>query len=229
MVKLNRRLWKRFIAIAKPYWVSDERWIAWGLLGLLVVFLLAYTEFSVLFNRQLGEFSSALAAQDSDRFWGGIRFFILLLVFAVPINSFYYLVRDKLAIYWRRWMTHKFLGDYFSNRAYYDIAVILVGMPVLVAFAAGASVTGVGARVFGILGMLSYGVYVTHGPIVAIYNYAAMHVKFHIPGVVMVLLASITAATLAWVADSRYDAPFRRWLTERIPFSKSGASDPEAG
>ena len=116
-----------------------------------------------------------------------------------------------------------------ASRAYYEIAVILVGMPVLVAFAAGASVTGVGARVFGILGMLSYGVYVTHGPIVAIYNYAAMHVKFHIPGVVMVLLASITAATLAWVADSRYDAPFRRWLTARIPFSKSGASDPKAG
>ena len=122
MIKLDRRLWKRFIAIAKPYWVSDERWIAWGLLGLLVVFLLAYTEFSVLFNKQSGEFSSALAAQDPDRFWGGIRFFILLLVFAVPINSFYYLVRDKLAIYWRRWMTHKYLGDYFSNRAYYDLA-----------------------------------------------------------------------------------------------------------
>ena len=40
---------------------------------------------------------------------------------AVPIYAFYYYVRDKLGIYWRRWLTRHFLGNYFSNRAYYEL------------------------------------------------------------------------------------------------------------
>jgi putative ATP-binding cassette transporter len=122
MPRLNRRLWKRFVSIAWPYWVSDEKWKARILLGLLFLLLLAYTEFTVLNNRVIGDITSALAAQDGDRYWSALRFFLLLLVIAVPINSFYYYVRDLLAISWRRWLTHRFLGDYFANRAYYDLA-----------------------------------------------------------------------------------------------------------
>ncbi len=33
----NARLWFRFIAIARPYWLSTERWPAWGLFALLIV------------------------------------------------------------------------------------------------------------------------------------------------------------------------------------------------
>ena len=64
----NTRLWRRFVAIARPYWLSHERWPAWGMLALLVVLLLGQTAFSVLFNQQTGEFTSALAARDADRF-----------------------------------------------------------------------------------------------------------------------------------------------------------------
>ena len=83
--------------------------------------LLAYTKFSVLFNQELGEFTSSLATQDADRFWTNLWFVLTLLVFMVPLNAFYYFVRDKLSIYWRRWLTTKLLGDYFDNRAYYHL------------------------------------------------------------------------------------------------------------
>jgi putative ATP-binding cassette transporter len=117
----DRRLWRRFWRIAKPYWFLDEKWTSRGLLAILILLLLGRTEFTVLFNQQSGEFTSALAAKNGLRFWHSMRVFGVVLVAAVPIYAFYYYVRDRLGISWRRWLTHHFLGQYFQNRAYYEL------------------------------------------------------------------------------------------------------------
>ncbi|MBG6074547.1 ABC transporter ATP-binding protein/permease [Polaromonas sp. CG_9.11] len=119
----NARLWRRFAAIARPYWFSDERWRARSLLLLLVVLLLGQTAFNVLFNQETGEFTSALAAQDTDRFWASIWRYTAILVAAVPIYALYYYVRDTLGLRWRRWLTDSFLARYFDQRAYYRLGV----------------------------------------------------------------------------------------------------------
>ena len=46
---------------------------------------------------------------------------MLLLLMAVPIFAFYFYVRDTLGIYWRRWLTNRFLESYFSHRQYYEL------------------------------------------------------------------------------------------------------------
>jgi putative ATP-binding cassette transporter len=117
----DRRLWHRFWTIARPYWFLDAKWTARGMLALLVLLLLGRTEFTVLFNQQSGEFTSALAAKDPARFWHSMRIFGAVLAIAVPIYAFYYFVRDKLGILWRRWLTDRFLGRYFKDRAYYEL------------------------------------------------------------------------------------------------------------
>jgi len=114
-------LWRRFLAIASPYWHGEERWRATGLLALLGVLLLGQTAFNVAFNHETGEFTSALAAGDSARFWASIRRYTLILVAAVPIYALYYFVRDTLGLRWRRWLTQSFLGRYFSRRAFYRL------------------------------------------------------------------------------------------------------------
>jgi putative ATP-binding cassette transporter len=121
MVHFDVRLWQRFRAIAVPYWFGEEKWIARGLLALLVVLLLGQTGVDVLFNQLTGEFTSALAAREVDRFWSAIKKCLAILVVAVPIYAFYYYVRDKLGLHWRRWLTRRLLGSYFSNRAYYRL------------------------------------------------------------------------------------------------------------
>ena len=118
---LDRRLLARFAAIARPYWRSDERWRAFGLLLLLAVLLLGQTGFNVLFNQETGEFTSALAARDDERFWASIRRCFAILVAAVPIWAFYYFVRDTLGLRWRRWLTDAFLARYFAGHAYYAL------------------------------------------------------------------------------------------------------------
>jgi len=121
MNKLDLRLLRRFGDLAKPFWISEERWKARGLLALLILLLVGDTQFNVFFNDLSGEFTSALAAGDAPRFWLSIRKFAIWLVVAVPIYAYYYYVRDVLALRWRRWMTGGLLDRYFKNRAFYHL------------------------------------------------------------------------------------------------------------
>ncbi len=113
---------KHFLKLAVPYWRLENKWQARGLFVLLIVLLLSHTACSVLLNQQTGEFTSALAAHDSKRFWKSIYICIGLLGISVPLFAFYYYVRDRLGIQWRRWMTANFLGRYLNQRAYYRLA-----------------------------------------------------------------------------------------------------------
>ncbi|MEO7401722.1 MAG: ABC transporter ATP-binding protein/permease [Polaromonas sp.] len=121
MQPVNRHLWKRFWDLAAPYWRMEEKARAWGLLVLLVLLLLGQTGFAVLFNQQTGEFTSALAARNADRFWHAIKLCLGLLVGAVPLYACYYYVRDRLGNQWRRWLTSRFLGSYFRDRHFYEL------------------------------------------------------------------------------------------------------------
>ncbi|WP_432257297.1 ABC transporter ATP-binding protein/permease [Cupriavidus sp. TMH.W2] len=117
----TRHVWTRFWVIAKPYWVSRERWKAAGLLLLLVLFLFGQTQAEVLINEQTGEFTSALAAGDADRFWASIRSCLVILIVAIPLYAVYHYIRNRLGLLWRRWMTHHYLDGYFKNRIFYKL------------------------------------------------------------------------------------------------------------
>ena len=117
----NRQLWQRFLDIAAPYWRSEEKWHARGMVALLVLLLLSQTAFAVLLNEQTGEFTSALAARDGGRFWRAIWLALGLLIGAVPTYACFYWVRDTLGIRWRRWLTHRFLQRYFDDHHYYAL------------------------------------------------------------------------------------------------------------
>jgi putative ATP-binding cassette transporter len=121
MEKPDLSLLTRFGALAKPYWYSEEKRRAWGLLALLALLLLGETAANVQFNELSGEFTSALAAGDGPRFWRSVWLFCAMLAVAVPIYSSYYYVRDKLSIGWRRWLTHRALTSYFADHAYYKL------------------------------------------------------------------------------------------------------------
>ncbi len=121
MIPFDGQLLRRFWQIAGPYWFSDGRRGALGLLALLVALLFGQALFAVLLNAQTGEFTSALAAHDEARFWSSIRQCLVLLVVAVPTHAFYYYVRDTLGLRWRRWLTRDYLSAYLGNGMYYRL------------------------------------------------------------------------------------------------------------
>jgi len=120
-LRLNWKFIRRTLRLARPYWVSEDKKQARWMLLILVLLLFGSTYIAVLFNQQSGEFTSALAAREGPRFRKSILLFFGLLVIGVPIDSYYFYVRDQLALHWRRWLTDRFLGRYFNNRAYYQL------------------------------------------------------------------------------------------------------------
>ncbi|MEM9137392.1 MAG: SbmA/BacA-like family transporter, partial [Cyanobacteria bacterium P01_F01_bin.42] len=121
MERFNLRLLGQFWTIAKSYWSSEEKWRARGLLLLVLVLSLAYTGLSVLLNNQRGALISALSAQDESRFWHVILVFTGVLVAYAPLFAGYTYLRDRLGLNWRKWLTNRFVDNYFDNRAYYDL------------------------------------------------------------------------------------------------------------
>ncbi|MEL6263596.1 MAG: ABC transporter ATP-binding protein/permease [Cyanobacteria bacterium J06626_6] len=119
--RFNFQVFRRFWAIAKPYWLGDKKWQALGLLALIALLLLAYTGLSVLINNQRGELISALSAKNESRFWQTVAIFIGVLVAYAPLLAGYTYLRDRLGLAWRRWLTDSFIERYFQSRAFYNI------------------------------------------------------------------------------------------------------------
>ena len=121
MDRFNFQVFQQFWTIAKSYWVGDEKWKARGLLLLVVLLLLAYTGLSVVLNNKRGVLISALSAQDEPRFWQTVMVFISVLVIYAPLLAGYVYLRDRLGLQWRKWLTNRFVNNYFSDRAYYNL------------------------------------------------------------------------------------------------------------
>ncbi|MEN8443770.1 MAG: ABC transporter ATP-binding protein/permease [Cyanobacteria bacterium J06555_13] len=121
MNRFNFKVFRRFWAIAKPYWTGEQKWKARGLLLLIVLLLLAYTGLSVVINTQRGELISALSAKNESRFWRTTLIFVGVLVVYAPLLAGYTYLRDRLALAWRKWLTDSFVSRYFSDRAFYNI------------------------------------------------------------------------------------------------------------
>ncbi|MBV9387327.1 MAG: ABC transporter ATP-binding protein/permease [Chroococcidiopsidaceae cyanobacterium CP_BM_ER_R8_30] len=121
MNRFDRQLWNRFWAIAKPYWFSEEKWGARGLLLLLVLFSLSVNGLNVIISFVGRDFMTALASKEVSRFFHAFFIYIGVFVVGTPIVVLYSYVGSKLSLYWRRWLTNYFLKQYFSNRAFYEI------------------------------------------------------------------------------------------------------------
>jgi len=117
----KQSLWQRFWRVAKPYWVSEERRGAYALLGVLLLLTIASSGLLVLETFPIGEIISALAAQDYPRLAQAVGFFIAIALLSIPIFALKSFVRDRLGLYWRRWLTHSFLAQYFHPQAFYPL------------------------------------------------------------------------------------------------------------
>ena len=121
MNRFNFKVLKRFWSLAKQYWLGNEKKGALGLLALLFVLLIAYTQLSVLLNQQQGNIISTLSAKNAEDFSNTIKTFFIILVLYVPLFAGFRYIQGILGNYWRKWLTNSFLDRYFSQRAFYEL------------------------------------------------------------------------------------------------------------
>jgi putative ATP-binding cassette transporter len=105
--------------LAWPYWRSEEKWSAIGLLAAIVALTLFSVWLSVRFNIWYNNAYDALQQYDSAAFWWQAIVFGLL-AFAYVISAVYQLyLQQVLEMRWRRWMTGRFLHRWLDGQAYY--------------------------------------------------------------------------------------------------------------
>ena len=124
MNRFNLKVFKRFWAIAKPYWFSREKKGALALLLLLFALLLVNTPLTLLITRLQGNIISDLTRLDREAFVQTIRLFIGVLIIYVPLSAGFGYIQNRLGNYWRRWLTYDFINRYFNNRAFYELGNI---------------------------------------------------------------------------------------------------------
>jgi putative ATP-binding cassette transporter len=113
--------WRAIWRLIKPYWSSEEKWRAWGLLAAVIALALGMVYLNVLFNLWNREFYNALENKDFSEFKQQLwRFSYLAFIYiAVAIYRIY--LTQALQIQWRAWMTRQYMDDWLANQAYYRI------------------------------------------------------------------------------------------------------------
>lgn len=111
----------QFILLVKPYFFSENKWRARGILLLVVLFTLGINIFSIAQSFVVRDLMNAVTEKKVSAFYNSGL--MLLAVFAVftPVLTFFIYTQNLLQLYWRQWLTNRFLDQYFSNQAFYKI------------------------------------------------------------------------------------------------------------
>jgi vitamin B12/bleomycin/antimicrobial peptide transport system ATP-binding/permease protein len=107
--------------IAKPYWASEEKWSAWGLLLAVVILNLGTVYISVRINEWNSAFYDALQTLNGGEFFRQIGVFCFLAALAIIMSVYALYLNQMLQIRWRRWLTRRYLGFWLTGRAYYHL------------------------------------------------------------------------------------------------------------
>src|SRR6516225_6255677 len=105
--------------IAWPYWKSEEKWSAIGLLGAVVALNLFRSWLNVRFNYWNNNFYNALQQYDWPEFWRQFAIFGGLALAFMVVSVYAAYLQRILHIRWRRWLTERFLRDWLDDQAYY--------------------------------------------------------------------------------------------------------------
>lgn len=108
-------------SLIKPYWVSEERWIAWGLLITIVVINLLVVWINVQFNDWNRDFFNALQTKDAKQYPHLLLVFTGLACAYIVLAVYGRYLRQMLGFRWRQWLTTRFLDEWLGKGAFYRI------------------------------------------------------------------------------------------------------------
>ena len=120
--------------LALPYFRSEEKWAARGLLASIITLNLMLVGASVVLNYWNGAFYDSLQNKNWELFMqllfsyrtgeaGFMPGFVPIVAIFIPISIYRTYLNQLLQIRWRRWLTDHLLTDWLSDRAYYTIGL----------------------------------------------------------------------------------------------------------
>jgi len=108
-------------SIARPYWFSDERWLARGLLAAVLAMNLAQVWINVRLNSWRNDFYNSLQNYDEGAFFYQLALFAVLAGAYILLLVYGLYLQQMLQIRWRRWMTNVYLKEWLGDKIYYRL------------------------------------------------------------------------------------------------------------
>ena len=108
-------------ALSVPYFKSDERWRARGLLLAIIALNLGLVYMAVLFNDWNKLFYDSLQNKQADVFWTQLGRFTYLAFAFIIIAVYKFYLTQLLEMRWRAWMTGHYLQRWLSAHAFYKL------------------------------------------------------------------------------------------------------------
>jgi vitamin B12/bleomycin/antimicrobial peptide transport system ATP-binding/permease protein len=121
MTTTKRAFVREAWSIARAYWVSEERWSAWGLLLGVIAINLGTVCTSVGINAWNRSFYNALQAFDIDQIFGQLGVFFIVGSLGITLSVYAVYLQQLLQLRWRRWLTQRYIDMWLSSRAYYQL------------------------------------------------------------------------------------------------------------
>ncbi|MDO9361227.1 MAG: ABC transporter ATP-binding protein/permease [Polaromonas sp.] len=112
-----RKAW----ALTRPYFQSEDKWRARGLLLAIVLLNLAAVYMLVQINDWNRVFYDALQQKDEPVFWQQLGRFTYLAFAFIIIAVYRFYLTQLLEIRWRAWMTDYYLKRWLANQAFYKL------------------------------------------------------------------------------------------------------------
>lgn len=110
---------RRVGKLTAPYFQSEQKWKARGLLVAIVVLNLAAVYMLVQINEWYRVFYDALQNKDQAVFWQQIVRFCWLALIYIVIAVYKFYLTQVLELRWRAWMTDHYLTRWLANKAFY--------------------------------------------------------------------------------------------------------------
>ncbi|CAG9270733.1 MULTISPECIES: ABC transporter ATP-binding protein/permease [Paraburkholderia] len=107
--------------LIKPYWVSEDRWKARGLLALVIAMNMTMVAANVWFNTWQRTFFDAIQQYNYPVFKYSLLQFTVIALALILLGSYRTYFRQMLEFRWRQWLTNRYLNDWLGDRAYYRI------------------------------------------------------------------------------------------------------------
>jgi len=107
--------------LAVPYFRSEERWSAIGLLAAVIALELAWVFATVLLNEWNVAFYNAIQDKDFPAFKTQLLIFCGLAAGAIVVAVYQVYLKQWLEIRWRRWLTRRYLGAWLTDNVHYRL------------------------------------------------------------------------------------------------------------
>ena len=105
--------------LSRPYFHSDEKWKARGLLAAIVALNLGAVYMLVLLNDWNRVFYDALQNKDAAVFWRELGRFTYLAFAFIIIAVYRFYLTQLLEMRWRSWMTRHYLDRWLQDHRFY--------------------------------------------------------------------------------------------------------------